>query len=58
MNVGIKLIWWISKMHKFIMDAIEKTLKDYGIDWILTERGDSFTDLMAELESALSEVLE
>ena len=47
-------------MHKFIMDAIEKTLKDWGIDWILEERGltSDFKDLMAELELALGKVID
>lgn len=45
-------------MHKFIMDAIEKALKDWGIDWILEERGSSFQDLMSELELALGKVIE
>lgn len=48
----------IKKMvHKFIMEKIEKTLKDYGIDWIMEERGSNFKDLLNELEVALSEVL-
>ena len=45
-------------MHKFIMDAIEKTLKDWGIDWILEERGSDFDGLMSELELALSKVID
>ena len=40
------------------MDAIENTLKDWGIDWILEERDSDFKALMAELELALSKVLE
>lgn len=39
------------------MEKIEKTLKDYGIDWIMEERGDNFKNLISELELALSEVL-
>ncbi len=33
-----------------IVDAVEKTLKDFGIDWILEERGTKFDDLMKEIE--------
>ena len=47
-----------TKMHNFIMEAIEKTLKDYGIDWIMEERGSNFKDLMEELELALSKVID
>ena len=32
---------------------VEKTLKDWGIDWILEERGDKFEDLMYELKLAI-----
>ena len=45
-------------MNDFIMIAIEKTLKDYGVDWILKERGNSFADLMAEIELTLSKVID
>lgn len=46
-------------MLKKIMEAIEKTLKDYGVDWILEERGTNFTvDLMAEISLAISKVLD
>lgn len=45
-------------MHKFIMDAIEGALKDWGIDWILEERGSNFEELMGEIELALSKVID
>lgn len=45
-------------MHEFIMNAIEGTLKDWGIDWILEERGSDFKGLMGELELALSKVID
>ena len=45
-------------MHKFIMDAIEKTLKDWGVDWKLGETGAEFRGLMEELELALGKVLD
>ena len=45
-------------MHKFIMDAIEKTLKDWGVDWILRDKGSNFEGLMEELELALSKVID
>ena len=47
-------------MDKKIMEAIDKTLTDYGVDWILIERGNqlSYKDLMEELELALSKVLD
>ena len=38
------------------MKAIEKTLKDYGVDWKLD--GESFKNLMMELELALLRVIE
>jgi hypothetical protein len=44
-------------MDKSIMETVEKTLKDYGIDWIMEERGDKFTNLLSELELALSKVI-
>lgn len=37
------------------MDAIEGALRDYGIDWILEERGSNFNDLMFEIELALDQ---
>ena len=43
---------------KRIMKAIEKTLKDYGIDWKLGEDGEDFKNLMIELELALLSVIE
>ena len=43
------------------MEVIEKTLKDYGIDWILAERNDGskqeFIDLINEIELAVEKVL-
>ena len=45
-------------MHKFIMDTLEKTLKDWGVDWKLGESGAEFRGLMEELELALSKVLD
>ena len=39
-----------------IFDAIEKTLKDWGIDWILEERGDKYQDMILELKLAISKV--
>ena len=45
-------------MNKVIMDAIERTLKDWGIDWILAERGTDFKDVMSELELALKKVID
>ena len=45
-------------MHKYIMDAIEHTLKDWGVDWKLGESGTEFRVLMAELELALSKVID
>ena len=41
-----------------ITKVIENTLKDYGVDWILKERGTSFADLMEEIKLALSKVLD
>ena len=41
-------------MHEFIMEAIEKTLKDWGDDWKLAD----FAGLMEELELALSKVID
>jgi len=40
------------------METIEKTLKDYGIDWIMKERGDDFKKLMGEIELALGTVID
>ena len=46
-------------MHEFVMETIEKTLKDYGIDWILEERGSNdFEGLMEEIELALGKVID
>lgn len=45
-------------MHEFIMNTIEKTLKDWGVDWILEERGSNFRDLMSEIELALGKVID
>ena len=44
-------------MLKDIMEAIERTLKDYGVDWKLGEDDTEFRDLMKELELALSKVI-
>lgn len=43
-------------MHEFIMNAIEKTLKDWGVDWKIG--GPEFEGLMSELELALSKVID
>ena len=45
-------------MHEFIMETIEKTLKDWGVDWILRERGSNFEGLMEEIELALGKVID
>ena len=45
-------------MHKFVMEAVEETLKDWGIDWILRDREGSFDGLMSELELALEMVID
>ena len=44
-------------MHKDIMDAIEHTLKDWGVDWKL-DSGSDFRNLMAEISLAISKVLD
>ena len=45
-------------MHEFIMDAIEKTLKDWGVDWKLNNSDPSdFKNMMGELELAISKVI-
>ena len=53
----------MEKMNEFIMETVKKTLKDYGIDWILQERqsnsnDNDFEDLMSELEIALEMVID
>ena len=45
-------------MHEYIMNAIEKTLKDWGVDWKLGETDAEFRGLMIELELALSKVID
>jgi len=45
-------------MREFIMEAVEKILKDWGIDWILEERGSDFDKLISELELALEMVID
>lgn len=45
-------------MHKFILESVEKVLKDWGVDWILEERGSNFKGLMAEIELALGTVID
>ena len=45
-------------MHEFIMETIEKTLKDWGVDWKLGESGAEFKGLMEELELALGTVID
>jgi hypothetical protein len=45
-------------MHEFVMETIEKTLKDWGVDWILEERGSDFKGLMSEIELALGTVID
>ena len=51
-----------NRIMKYIMKTIDKTLKDYGIDWILAVRNDGseqrYKDLMTELELALSKVID
>ena len=47
-------------VHAFVMEAIEKTLKDWGVDWKLDsdyDGNDNFKTLMEELELALSRVI-
>ena len=47
-------------MDKEIIEAIDKALKDHGVDWILNEKypnSGSFDDLMKEIELALDGVL-
>ena len=41
-------------VHVYIMEAIEKTLKDWGVDWKLND----FAGLMEELELAIGKVLD
>lgn len=45
-------------MHEFITNAVEKVLKDWGVDWILEERGSDFDKLMGEIELALEMVID
>ena len=45
-------------MHEYIIASVEKVLKDYGVDWILQERGSDFKRLIADIEIALSKVLD
>ena len=45
-------------MHEFVMETIEKTLKDWGVDWILQEKGSNFEGLMEEIELALGSVID
>lgn len=40
-----------------IMEATIKTLKDWGIDWILQERGTDFKALTGELKLAINKVI-
>lgn len=43
-------------MHKFIMDAIEKTLKDWGVLLLLGKT--DFDALMGKIELALGKVID
>ena len=45
-------------MYEYIMEAIKKALKDYGVDWILENKGTLFKDLMDEIELAVAKVLD
>ena len=47
-------------MNERVIDAIEGTLKDWGVDWILEERGNinSFKNLMYELKLAVKGVID
>ncbi len=47
----------MSYINGNIVDAVEKALKEFGIDWILEETGAKFDDLMKEIELALEGVL-
>ena len=47
----------MATINEIVKDAIEKALKDWGIDWILEERGTKFKGLMEEIELALKRVL-
>lgn len=47
----------MSYINGNIVDEIEHTLKDWGIDWILAERGTKFDDLMKEIELAVERAL-
>jgi len=40
------------------MNAVERVLKDWGVDWILEERGSDFEGLVSELELALGMVID
>lgn len=40
------------------MEAIDKTLKDWGVDWILEEGKSSYKGLMLEIELALNKVID
>ena len=53
-------------MNKEIIEAVDKALKDHGVDWILNEKyptplfpleNKAFDDLMKEIELALDGVL-
>ena len=48
----------IKKLDEFVMEIIEKILKDWGIDWILEERNSSFKDLIYEIKLALGKVID
>ena len=40
-----------------IMEATIKTLKDWGIDWILQERGGCFKGLTDEIKLAVGKII-
>lgn len=42
---------------KYDLEKIREALKDWGIDWILEERGSSFEGLMGEITLALGGVV-
>ncbi len=44
-------------MDKEIIEAVDKALKDYGVDWIMEERGDKYSDVLEEIIFALEKVI-
>ena len=41
-----------------VLDAVEQGLQEYGIDWILEERGGNYNDLKMDLMARLFEVID